>query len=152
MRADRAIGSKPIMKPSRSPVFLAAAGSTLCLALAACGTDVHWLLKRDSALVAEADRIATAAEAVDPNLTTDMYDAEDAKRAACQTIYQSISEGMTRPPTFGEQLVADLGLFVAYLVPIEEIERCAEAEDAYEAAVKALANRIGPASSGGAPN
>ena len=51
---------------------------------------IQWLLTRDSVLVAKADEIAAAAEAIDPELTTEMYDAEDAKRAACETIYQSI--------------------------------------------------------------
>ncbi|MGH7490449.1 MAG: hypothetical protein ACREMY_33280, partial [bacterium] len=86
------------------------------MALAGCGTDIQWLLKRDSALVAKADEIAAAAEAIDPQLTTEMYDAEDAKRAACETIYQAISEQMTRRPSFGDELEADFGLFVAYLV------------------------------------
>jgi hypothetical protein len=130
--------------------------AALCLALAGCGTDIQWLLKRDSALVAKADEIAATAEAIDPELTTEMYDAEDAKRAACQSIYQSISEQMTKRPSFGEELEADAGLFVAYFVPIDEIERCAKAQADYRAAVERLQKRVqgrsaapaGPAGSG----
>jgi hypothetical protein len=127
------------------------------LSLAGCGTDIQSLLKRDSALVAKADAIAAAAEAIDPGLTTEMYDAEDAKRTACETIYQSISEQMTRRPSFAEELESDVGLFVAYLVPIDEVERCAQAQADYRAAVERLHNRVerraaAPAASSGAVN
>lgn len=114
----------------------------LCLALAGCGTDIQWLLKRDSALVATADEIAATAEGIDPELTTEMYDAEDAKRVACQSIYQSISEMMTQQPSFGDELESDVGLFVAYLVPIGEVERCARAQADYAAAVERLQSRV----------
>lgn len=113
-----------------------------CLALTGCGTDIQWLLQRDSALVAKADEIAAAAEAIDPQLTTEMYDAEDAKRAACETIYQAISEQMTRRPSFGDELESDFGLFVAYLVPIEEVERCARAQASYRTTVELLQRRV----------
>jgi hypothetical protein len=113
-----------------------------CLALSACGTDIQWLLNRDSVLVAKADEIAASAEAIDPELTTEMYDAEDAKRAACETIYQAISAQMTRPPSFGEEIESDVGLFVAYLVPIDEVERCARAQADYRAAVERLQVRV----------
>ncbi|HUL06457.1 MAG TPA: hypothetical protein VLV76_08995 [Candidatus Acidoferrum sp.] len=122
--------------------LLAALAAALCLALAGCGTDIQWLLKRDSVLVAKADEIAASAEAIDPELTTEMYDAEDAKRVACQRIYESISEQMTRQPSFGEELESDVGLFVAYLVPIEEVERCARAQDAYRTTVERLQTRL----------
>jgi hypothetical protein len=130
------------MRLIRPAPLLAAIGLAPCLTLGACGTDVTWLVKRNSELVIEADRIAAVAETVDRNLTTPMYDAEDAKRAACQTIYDSISAEMTRSPSFGEALLADLGLFVAYFLPIDEIERCARAESAYRAAVEALQRRL----------
>lgn len=120
----------------------ALSGAFGLLALTACGTDVQWLLKRDSKLVAEADEAATAAEALDPDLATPLYDAEDVKREACQSIYASISELMQRRPSFGEQLASDLGLFVAYVVPFEEIERCAEAQAAYGEAVEELKMRL----------
>jgi hypothetical protein len=111
---------------------------SLSLGLAACGTDVKWLLKRDGVLVAEADRVAAAAEFIDPELTTELYDAEDAKQAACRMIYESVAQLMARPPTFGEQLVSDLGMFLAYLVPLGEVERCASAQADYEAALDRL--------------
>jgi len=130
------------MRFLRPPPLLVTPVAALCLALAACGTDIQWLLTRDSALVAKADEIAAAAEAIDPELTTEMYDAEDAKRTACQIIYQSISEQMTRRPSFGEELESDVGLFVAYLVPIGEVERCAQAQADYRAAVERLQNRV----------
>lgn len=114
----------------------------LVVSLAGCGTDVQWLLRRDSLLVSEADKVATNAEAVDPELTTPMYDAEDAKRAACQTLYDSIAERMQRTPTFGEQLVSDLGQFVAYFIPFDELEHCAAAQDVYAVAVADLKQRM----------
>lgn len=110
--------------------------------LTACGTDVGWLLTRDSELVAEADKATTAADAVDPDLATPVYDAEDVKRDACQSIYASISDLMQRKPSFGEQLVSDLGLFIAFFVPIDEIERCAEAQAVYAAAIDDLKGRL----------
>ncbi|HZF36176.1 MAG TPA: hypothetical protein VE914_20435 [Candidatus Angelobacter sp.] len=122
--------------------LLATSAAALCLMLAACGTDIQWLLSRDSILVAKADDIAAAAEAVDPELATEMYDAEDAKRAACETIYQSISAQMTQRPSYGEELGSDVGLFVAYLVPIPEVERCARAQAAYQVAVERLQKRL----------
>jgi hypothetical protein len=121
----------------------AAASVAACLSLAACGTDIELLLERDSALVTRADRLAAAAEAIEPELTTELYDTEDAKRAACESIYASVAGFMTRPPSFGEELVSDLGAFLAYLFPIGEVERCAQAQSRYQAAVEALADRIG---------
>ncbi|MGH6929117.1 MAG: hypothetical protein ACREEV_12445 [Dongiaceae bacterium] len=121
----------------------ASASILACLVLPACGTDVEWLLERDSILVARADKVAASAEAIEPDSTTPMYDAEDAKRAACESIYGSISELMTRPPSFGEELAADVGAFVAYLFPIEEVERCADAQAKYESAVGALERGVG---------
>jgi hypothetical protein len=111
------------------------------VSLPACGTDVEWLLERDSTLVARADKVAANAEAVAPDLTTQMYDAEDAKREACESIYASISEQMERPPSFGEELASDVGAFVAYLFPIKEVERCADAQAKYQATVEALERR-----------
>src|SRR5262245_23955683 len=109
----------------RSILVLAAAIVLACFGLSACGTDVKRLLERDSLLVARADKVAGNAEAISPDLTTQMYDAEDAKRTACESIYASISEQMTQRPSFGEELVSDLGAFLAYLFPIGEVERCA---------------------------
>ena len=134
------------MKFLRPPLLLATLAAASCLALVGCGTDIQGLLKRDSALVAKADELAGAAEAVDPDMTTEMYDAEDAKRQACETIYQSISEQMTRRPSFSDELESDVGLFVAYMVPIGEIERCARAQADYAKAVERLQERLqGPA-------
>jgi hypothetical protein len=126
----------------RPSLFLAPLVAALGVALSGCGTDIQGLLKRDSALVAKADEIAAAADAIDPELATEMYDAEDAKRRACETIYQSISEQMTRRPSFSDDLESDVGLFVAYMVPIGEIERCARAQADYGRAVERLQNRV----------
>jgi hypothetical protein len=123
-----------------------------CIVLSACGTDVEWLLERDSVLVARADRVAASAEVLEPDITTQMYDAEDAKRAACESIYASISELMTRPPSFGEELVSDVGAFLAYLFPIDEVERCADAQAKYLSAVEALERRVGVPDAGTAEN
>jgi len=122
--------------------FLVPPAAALCLVLAGCGTVIQGLLKRDSTLVAKADELAAAAEAIDPEMTTEMYDAEDAKRRACETIYKSISEQMTRQPSFSDELESDVGLFVAYMVPIEEIERCARAQADYAKALERLQDRL----------
>lgn len=114
-------------------------------ALTACGTDVKGLLKLDSRLVIEADKAAAAAEAVDPDLTNRLYEAEDEKRSACQTIYASISELMQRDPTYGEQLASDIGLFLAFFFPFDEVERCAKAQAAYRDAIDDLKQRLGDA-------
>lgn len=124
-----------------------AAAVLASLASTACGTDVEWLLERDGLLVSRADKVAARAEAIDPDLTTPMYDAEDAKRVACESIYASIAEQITRPPSFGEELAADAGAFVAYLLPIAEVERCADAQAKYQAAVEALEDRAGTSNS-----
>lgn len=142
MRFTRAVGRTGPVATALTP-YRAAAIVAACIPLAACGTDIERLLERDSVLVANADRLAATAEATQPELTTELYDAEDAKRVACEAIYASVAEFMTRPPSFGEELVADIGAFVAYLVPIEEVERCAEAQARYQAAVEALADRVG---------
>jgi hypothetical protein len=120
-----------------------AAWVVACLLLPGCGTDVEWLLERDSVLVARADKVAARAEAIEPDLTTAMYDAEDAKQAACQSIYASVSEQMVRPPSYGEELESDIGAFLAYLFPIEEVEQCADAQAKYESAVAALERQVG---------
>jgi hypothetical protein len=118
-----------------------AAAAVVLLSSAACGTDVEWLIERDGRLVSRADEVAARAEAIDPDLTTPMYDAEEAKRLACESIYASIAEQITRPPSFGEELTADTGAFVAYLLPVAEVERCADAQAKYQAAVEALESR-----------
>jgi hypothetical protein len=130
-------------EPTAALIRICAASIVASLVLSACGTDVEWLLERDSVLVARADKVAASAEAIEPDSTTQMYDAEDAKRAACESIYASISELMTRPPSFGEELASDVGAFVAYLFPIEEVERCADAQARYELTVAALERRVG---------
>lgn len=132
-----------ILRRGRQGRLAAPSLFAIALLLAACGTDVGWLLRRDSKLVAEADKAATAAEAIDPDLTTPLYDAEDTKRDACQPIYASISQLMQREPSYGEQLTSDLGLFFAFFFPIDELERCADAQAAYAAAIDDLRKRIG---------
>jgi hypothetical protein len=113
-----------------------------CLPLLACGTDVEWLLRRDSLLVARADELAMTADAIDPDLATEMYDAEEDKQIACERIYASVAEQMTIPSSFGEELATDLGAFIAYLFPVHSVERCAEAQSRYQAAVDGLALRL----------
>lgn len=137
VRASERTGSPTALRWSR-PAAVAA-----CLPLLACGTDVQWLLARDSLLVARADRAAAVAEAVEPELATEMYDAEDAKRAACETIYAPIAAYMTTSPSFGEELAADVGAFLAYIFPIPAIERCADAQARYQETVEALERRVG---------
>ncbi len=129
--------------PFHSSRWCRAAAVVLCLPLFACGTDIELLLARDSLLVARADRAAAAGETVAPDLTTKVYDAEDAKRAAGETIYAPIAGYMTTPPSFSEEFASDVGAFIAYIVPIPSVERCAAAQAQYQQAVEALEQRVG---------
>lgn len=143
IRIRHSLGKCPRIQRRRRFGWIAALPLLLCASLlTACGTDVGWLLTRDSNLVAEADKATTAAEAIDPDLSTALYDAEDAKRDACQPIYASISELMQRSPSYGEELASDLGLFFAFFFPIDEIERCAKAQAAYASAIDELRQQL----------
>ena len=92
--------------------------------------------------------MAVAGESAAPELTTQMYDAEDAKRAACEAIYAPIAAYMTTPPSFSEEFASDVGAFIAYIIPIPSVERCAEAQAQYRQAVEALEQRVGASEAG----
>ncbi|MGH6933569.1 MAG: hypothetical protein ACREEE_14175 [Dongiaceae bacterium] len=111
--------------------------------LAGCGTNVPWLLERDSAFLPRASVIVSDAELAGPELSDPVYAAEDSKIAACRFMNEAVVDRMMRDPSFGEQFVSDVGVVVALLVPIPKVERCAEAFDSYVAAVDALEQRLG---------
>jgi hypothetical protein len=81
--------------------------TVLSLALISCGTNLPWLIGRDSRMVAEADRAVSAAEPLGTGLEQPVYDAETAKNEACKFIYDEMSERMGRKPRFAEQFRTD---------------------------------------------
>jgi hypothetical protein len=125
----------------------------LSLALTSCGTNLPWLVARDSRLMAVADRAVSAAEPLGTGLEQPVYDAETVKNDACKFIYDEMSERMGRRPRFAERFRSDVSTLFVLLVPVSKVERCAQAFDAYHASVIALEHRLAalgqlPASAG----
>lgn len=110
----------------------------LCGLLAACGTNVRWLLTEQGELTPEADQLATAAESLGSGIEKPLYDAEDRQLATCRFLTEAAVEGMQEKPSFGEQFVSDLSAVVVLLVPIEPVENCADAIDAYRDSIARL--------------
>ena len=113
-----------------------------CLLLGACGTNVPWLLQRDSAFLPEASNVVSEAEMASPELSDPVYAAEDRKIAACKFMNDAVVDRMRRDPSFGEQFASDLGVVIALLVPIPKVERCGDAFDSYVATVDELNQRL----------
>jgi hypothetical protein len=117
-------------------------GLPLCALLAGCGTNVKWLLAEESRLTPEADRLATAAEAVGTGIEQPVYEAEDAKIEACRFLNEATVEQMQREPTFAEQFVSDLSAVIVLLVPVATVERCADSLDAYRTSIARLQDQL----------
>jgi hypothetical protein len=114
----------------------------LSLALTSCGTNLPWLIAEDSRLVTEADRAVSAAETLGTGLEQPVYKAEATKTEACKFIYDEVSERLGRKPRFAEQFRSDLSTLFVLLVPVGDVEHCAQAFDAYRASVIALEHRL----------
>jgi hypothetical protein len=121
------------------------------LILAGCGTNVHWLVERDSAVLPQAAAVVSDAEQSSPELSEPVYAAEDNKIAACKFMNDAVVDRLQRDPGFGEQFVSDLGVVVALLVPIAKVERCADALDSYVATVNELEQRLNEVGSTDSP-
>lgn len=132
--------------PVRITTVLALASSLL---LGACGTNVPWLIERDSAFMPRANTIVSTAEAASPELSDPVYSAEDSKIAACKFMNDAVVDRLQRDPSFGEQFMSDVGVVVALLVPIAKVERCADAFDSYAAAVNDLEQQLNAVGSAG---
>jgi hypothetical protein len=110
----------------------------LCGLLAGCGTNVQWLLTEQGRLTPEADRLATAAEDLGTGAEQPLYDAEDRQLAACRFLTEAVAQGMAQKPSFGAQFVSDLSSVMVLLVPVEPVESCADAMDAYRDSIAQL--------------
>jgi hypothetical protein len=114
----------------------------LLLPLAGCGTNVMYLLKEESRVMAEADPLLVSAEEVGNGMERQVYDAEAAKDEACDFLHSAVFDRFNRDPSFFEQFVSDLSATVVMIFPIGEVEDCAEAFATYTAAVDNLANSM----------
>ena len=71
-----------------------------------------------------------------------VYAAEEFKDRACGFLHEAVLDHLQRNPGFGEQFVSDLTSVVVLLVPIQQVEHCAEALEAYSGTVDALSREI----------
>jgi hypothetical protein len=117
-------------------------GFGVAFALGGCGTNVLALIAQDSHLVIEADRTVGVAETLGTGLEQPVYEAEAAKGDACRFINDAVVDQMEREPTFGEQFKTDLSMFIVLLVPVGDVERCADAFEAYRDSVNALEREL----------
>ena len=114
----------------------------LALLLSGCGTNVMYLLKEESRVMAEADPLLVSAEEAGNGMERQVYEAEAAKDEACGFLHSAVFDRFNRDPSFFEQFVSDLSAAVVLMVPVGEVEDCADAFDTYTAAVDNLANSI----------
>jgi hypothetical protein len=110
--------------------------------LAGCGTNVQWLMAEQGRLTPQADRLATAAEALGTGIEKPVYDAEDAQLESCKFLTEATVERMQQDPTFGEQFVSDLSEVIVLLVPVGPVERCADSINAYRDSIAQLEHEL----------
>jgi hypothetical protein len=115
---------------------------SFCAVLAGCGTNVQWLMAEEGRLTSEADRLATTAEGVGSGLEQPVYEAEDAKLEACRFLTEATIDRMENEPSFGEQFVSDLSSVVVLLIPVDPVERCSDALDAYRTSIAKLESEL----------
>jgi hypothetical protein len=115
---------------------------SLCTALAGCGTNVQYLLAEEGRLTPEADRLATTAESLGSGLEQPVYEAEDAKLEACRFLNEATVSRMENEPSFGEQFVSDLSSVVVLLIPVGQVERCADSLEAYRTSIATLEHKL----------
>jgi hypothetical protein len=116
----------------------------VCGFLAGCGTDVKWLLTEQGQLTPKADRLTTAAETLGTGIEKPVYDAEDNELEACRFLTEAIAERMQQKedPTLGQQMVSDLSVAIVQLVPVEQVERCADSVDAFRDSIAELERKL----------
>jgi hypothetical protein len=110
--------------------------------LSGCGTNVLYILSEESRVLAKADPLVQSAEELANGLENPVYAAEEFKDRACDFLHEAVLDRLQRNPGFGEQFVSDLTSAVVLLVPIPQVERCAEALEAYSGTVDALSREI----------
>ena len=114
----------------------------VCGLLSGCGTNVQRLLTEQGELTPEADRLATAAEDRGGGMEQPLYDAEDRQLTACRFLTDAVAEGMAQKPSFGQQFVSDLSTVIVLLVPVEPVESCSDAIDAYRESIGQLEQQL----------
>ncbi len=115
----------------------------LALALSACGTNVKWLIARESQDGWHNGRLIQLAEVREPAALAEVLAAEDGKIERCHTINTAARERLGRLHLpFWEQLLADFKLLVALLIPLPAVERCADAHETYDEAVVRLREEL----------
>ena len=121
----------------------------LTLGLAACGTNIKGLLAKEADGAWENESLTEKAVLVAPEALVEVRDAEDAKFAQCRQIDEAVQERLDRGHIgFWEQLLSDLKLLGALLVPVPFVERCADAHEDYDEAILRLRESL--AADGGA--
>jgi len=107
----------------------------VCLGLSGCGTDIRHLLEQDAEVTWRAHRMQLLIGNGEPEITRALDQAEDGKLAACRDINKRAWEATEDPrQSFFEQLLTDLSLLFAFLVPVGSVERCADAQRDYRQA------------------
>ena len=114
----------------------------VCSLLSGCGTNVRRLLTEQGELTPEADRLAMAAEDRGGGMEQPLYDAEDRQLAACRFLTDAAAEGMAQKPSFGQQFVSDLSAVIVLLVPVEPVESCSDAIDAYRDSIAQIEQQL----------
>jgi len=114
----------------------------VCGLLSGCGTNVRWLLTEQGELTPEADRLATAAEGLGKGMERPVYDAEDRQLAACRFLTDAAAQGMAQKPSAGQQFVSNLAAVMVLLVPVEPVEICSDAIDAYRESITQLEHEL----------
>jgi hypothetical protein len=114
----------------------------LMVVLSGCGTNVMYLLKEESRVMAEADPLLLSAEETGSGLEQQVYEAEAAKDEACEFLHAAVFDRFNRDPTFFEQFLSDLSASIVLFIPIGQMEDCAAAFDTYSASVESLASSM----------
>ena len=120
----------------------------LVLGLTGCGTNIPKLLQDDSKLAWEGEEAILLAEDQNLSVTNAYYDAETEKYHSCRPIYRAADERIERESggnqtSLLDQFLGDLMLLGALLVPVPEIEDCAQAVERYQRAYVALTDQTG---------
>lgn len=110
--------------------------------LPGCGTNVLYILSEESRLLLEADPMVRYSEELANGLEVPVYAAEEFKDQVCEFLHAAVRDRLQRDARFGEQFVSDLSSAVVLIFPIPQVERCAEALEAYSGAVAALSRNI----------
>ena len=116
----------------------------LCLVVAGCGTNLGKLLRDDTRLYWQADHVLQVAEPLGLGLEDAAYEAEAAQHRACRGIYAGLVEAAfgERHSSFFDRLWSSLKRLFAALVPIDSVEGCAKAQEAYRRQIQILCRKL----------